>query len=360
MLGFLKSKKHFLGVDIGSSTAKLVEFSVDGKKLKLENYAWADYGGRKNISKKELLEVMIKRADFGVRTSYLSLPAYSSLISLIEFPQMKEEELDKAIRFEANKYIPASLEEVVLSWSIVGQQEKKTFEIAKNSQDKIDKKIQVLLVAAPKRKVKELEEMAKYLGLKVEVIELEVFSLARALVSDGASKNLVIDMGSEVTNIIFAEGSNVKVNRTLDMGGSDVTKAIADSMNISLARAEQLKRESADLFSENNRAMLVPFLNQINSEVNRVLSLCYNIESKETAGNINGKVDKIILSGGTAKLKGLREYLESIFKTPTVIADPWRDVQVAPEYKSLIEQLGPSFSVAVGLAKLGYENYIKN
>ena len=364
MFEFLKSKKnHFIGIDFGTSSIKVVELSYKDKKVFLENYGVVDldcfdtfnkqgdlqnlpYEQKLNNALKKLLEKMHMKTG----TSYVSVPGFSGLITILELPDMQDKELAEAIQFEAHKYIPSSLDEVVMSWEIIERLNKDGLPLAQTLGTGEGKKMRVLLVAAPKRDVEHYNRLVSNTKLKVEAVEIETFSIVRSLVGDDSGNFLIIDIGTRATNIILVEKGVVIVNRNIDAGGNEITTAISDSMNISKQRAEIFKKSEKDLLNSKESYLVIPVLEFIANESKRILN-SYKMKNKDM------RIDGILLSGGTSKMKGLQEYFTRALETNVTSGNPWRHIAAEGDVAALIKNLGVSFSVAVGLALRGVEEY---
>jgi len=364
MLEFLKGKKnHFVGIDFGTSSIKLVELSYENQKVSLENYGIVDLdatehgesivGGQVSTYEQKLNEALkglINRMKLKEGSqAYVSIPGFSGLITIIELPEMQQDELAKAIQFEAHKYIPSSLDEVAMSWEIVEHiTADKSVEqnIGKNGGNRI----KVLLVAAPKKDIEHYDRLVSGANFEVSAIELETFSIARSLVGEDAGNFFIIDIGSRATNMIFMEKGVVRINRNVDAGGSEITNAISDSMGISKQRAEDFKKGDKDLINVKETALIIPVLELIVNESRRILAACKD-------KNKDLRIDSILLSGGTSKMKGLVQYFSQSLGMPVALGDPWKRITAEGDVRTLVENLGPSFSVAVGLALRGLEEY---
>ena len=361
MFGLFSGRKnHFVGIDFGTSAIKIVELSYKNQKPYLENYGVIDLDAALHVedskemklqSYEDNLRVCLKELCDSLKLKeapvFVSLPGFAGLITLIEFPEMGAEDLENAIQFEAHKYIPSSIEEIAMSWEIVGRDTKHSLT---PEEKKTPGKIQVLLVAAPKKEIMKYERLLSAAELKVGAIELETFSIARSLVGDDLGNSLIIDIGARSTNIIFVEKGVVKINRNIDAGGSEVTGSIAESMNISNQRAETLKKGEKDIINSKEAAIVVPILELISGEALRIVNAY-----KQKNDGVN--VDLAILSGGTAHMKGIDQYFSQALGMRTVVGNPWRRVVCEESIRPGIEKLGASFSVAIGLALRGIEEF---
>lgn len=367
MFGF--GSKRFIGIDIGTSNIKIVELRVSGNKPVLTNYAWVhihDFmvGGDLKSSYfdtilPEYIRKMLKESKIKSRDAYFSIPAFGGLITLIEFPEMGKDDLDQAIKFEAHKYVPVSLDDVVLSWEIVSKKSASKLIVNNNTEadkheiagNKSDDKLQVLLVAAPKSKVVKYEKLALATKIKLKSIEMESFSMVRALVGNDQGNFVIVDIGSRVCNIILVEKGVIKANRNIDAGGKDISRVIAKSMNVSDERAISLKTSGKNFFDgESNLSF--PVIDLIIGEVSRVLSSYYKDRSKIA-------IDGILLSGGTAGLIGIDEYFSKALGVKTSIGNPLGRIEYDKRLESKIKEIGNQFSVAVGLALSGVDEYLK-
>jgi type IV pilus assembly protein PilM len=307
----------------------------------------------------EYIRRMIKTAGISGREMYFSIPSFGGLITLIEFPSMSKENLDQAIRFEAHKYIPISLDDVVLSWDIVEKiiaqktgekQDKNIAHVTDSSEDIGADKVHVLLVAAPRSKVIKYEKLAKDIGFRLKSIEIESFSLVRSLVGNDQGNFVVVDIGSRVCNIVLVEKGIIKANRNMDAGGRDISKSIAKSMNINDERADKLK-VSGKNFLSGESSVSFPVIDLIIGEILRVMKAYYKTDSKTV-------VDSVILSGGTAGFAGIDEYFSKALGIKTLIGNPLSRVEYDKRLEPKVKAFGNQFAVSIGLALSGIEEHL--
>ena len=356
MFGIFKSfgKKYFLGIDFGTSSIKVIELSIKSNKPYLENYGWANFdlalpeNETKKMTRYELMAVSLKKVIEKIKpvssSAFISIPAYAGLITIFELPYMEKSELEQAIKFEAHKYIPASEEEVTVSWDIVDSPE------GKLEEGKI-RKVKILLAAAMKNEIVNFEKVMNQAKLGIRAVELETFSIVRSLVGNDSGNFLIVDIGYRTSNIILVEKGIIKINRNIDAGGNDITKSISESYNVSMEKAESIKKQEKDLINDKESGVIIYALELIADEIRRIIgSLQSDILGKR-------KIDGIILSGGSAKLKGLTEYLSNVAGIEARIGDPWQKIVIDEKIKGKIGIIGPLFSVAAGLALRGIEGH---
>lgn len=345
-------KNKFLGIDIGTSAIKIAELRMNNNKPVLSNYAWMKYGqslADKNLKASsfdplllEYLKKIIREAKFESKNAYVSISSSGGLIMLVEFPAMSSSDLEQAIRFEAHKYIPTSLEDIVLSWDVVNNEEVPAD----------GKKMQVLLVAAPKSKVASYEKIISQAGLNLRTIEIESFSIVRSLIGNDPGNFIVVDIGARVCNIILVGKGIIRVNRNIDAGGKDMTRVISTSMGIDEERAEKMK-VSGENFLADGKNTKFSALDSIVNEIRRVAD-AYCRSDK------NVKIDEIILSGGTANMAGIEDYIGSQLKIKTMVGNPLGRIEYEKALESKLKETKARFSVAIGLALKGVEEFLVN
>lgn len=357
MFGF--SKPTFLGIDFGTSSIKAVELRVEDGQVLLNNYAEInlttierggdDSQGNYDARVTTYLRALLDRLQPKTKEVYVAMPAFIGLVALAEFPKMSEKELEEAIQFEAHKYIPSPLEEVALSWEIVGETPGPP---PADGEKPALGKVEVLLVAALNKEVERYESYVKSVGYDMQLLELETFSMVRSVVDGDQGVYLVVDIGSRATNLVLVENGLVKVSRNLDVGGRDVTRTLTEGLGISEERAESLKKSSKDYLNTPGTKLIFPALEAIGSEMQRLIAMH---QMRHPDRPING----IILSGGTAGLTGLSDYYSALLHLPVTIGNPWERVGHPAEVESAVNRMGTAFSVALGLALQGANRALK-
>lgn len=343
MLNF--SKSTVVGLDFGASSIKAVELSLTDHGAELLNF------GEVNLKKIEdglpsdatrtfdqeiSLRVRALLQKMKVRTNQISmsLPAYIGLVSLAEFPYLEEDELAGAVQFEAKKYVPSKLEDIILSWDILQVESPNEVHPAGRTQ--------VLLTAALKKEVERYESYLTSLGVKPLFEELEIFSLTRALTRGKAGTCMLVDIGSKVTNLIIVQDGQVQANSAVSIGGKDITKTIADTMNIGTERADDLKKSGVDLLNSLEAGIQFPSLETVLVEFKRLQELV--LQKNPTA-----HCREIILSGGGAQLSGIPAFFEKKLGLPASLGDPWKGIKM-PKNFVRNTYFDTQYAVALGVA----------
>ncbi|USN53711.1 MAG: type IV pilus assembly protein PilM [Candidatus Nomurabacteria bacterium] len=357
-MGLFNKKESYLGIDIGTSSIKVSEFRNEEGRPRLLSYGFVEQPSEvlKSDSPEAIQQVVttllgvFKKGHMQSRKVVSALPSYAVFTSILSLPVMPKKDLYSAIRWEAKKIVPMSLDEMVLDWRLLHDPEEATDEKGKKSKkDQISsggpKNTRVLITAAPKNLVKRYIDIFKLAELEIVSLETESFALVRSLLGRDNSTVMVVDIGAIATEISVILDGIPFLNRSIDVGGETITKSIANSLNIDAERAEQIKRDFGVMSGPSTSQIprVIEFVMQnIVNEIRYILSMYQNQGEKP--------IEKIVLSGGSAFLPNLPSYLEQMIKLKCYIGDPWARVVYPVELKPVLDEIGPRFAVANGLA----------
>jgi type IV pilus assembly protein PilM len=346
-----------VGVDIGSSAIKIVEIKRKKGKVSLQtygmislgSYAETDMGKITNLPAEEIskaVKEVLKQSGVVTTSAAISLPIQSSLIFSVELPpQIKEGEIAGIVPIEARKYIPVPITEVSLDWFLIPEKGA-SFEEANNPElVNLQQKKEVLVVAIQNDAISKYRSISQLSALSVGFFEIEVFSSIRSNFEHELSLVLLIDLGASRTKLSLVEFGILKSFHTISRGGADITESISTSLNIPFSKAEEKKKEFGlygDPTEKDLADIIKLHIDYIFSETNNVL-LGYEKKHNQT-------VTKVILTGGGALLKGMKEIAVNNFKSEVEIGNPFSKVG-APEFLGkVLENIGPEFAIAIGLA----------
>jgi type IV pilus assembly protein PilM len=347
------SKNSSIGIDIGTSSIKIVHLSGSTEKVVLENFVIARLkegliqNSNQIIAGKQIaqiIKVAMEKGGIKSGTISFSIPTFSSFSSFITLPRSDEENLASKVEIEARKYIPVPLSEVSLGWEIVPDNYKpRSMEI--KSQEKI---IKILLMAVSKDIIQKYEAIARSAGLNLGSMEVETFSLIRCLIGQDKTPSLIIDIGSRVSNLMIVTEGFLRGSSSIDVGGGEVTEAVARGMGVDFIRAEALKKEWG-VDNPQVAELITPVILRIVQGIKKA------IESYEK-NNPSKKMEKIILIGGTSKMKGFKEYLKKELNLKIEDGNSLKLVSVEKLVEPLVQKFKDELAVAVGIALSGMEN----
>lgn len=331
------------GLDIGRSFIKIIEVDVSGKKktITAAQSIQTPAGGIQSDSPIDLkklsdaIKSCLDAAKINGKSANISLTEAQVVTRLIEMPNLTDKELAAAINWEAEQYIPLPLKDVNLQYKVV----------SKADSNIAGSKMEVLLVAAPKRVIEKYVKVVREAGLGVNAIETESAALARVLTTSGESANVIVSLGAFSTEIIITKGGNVLLTRSIATGGVNLTRAVMAEFNLPQAQAEEYKQTYGileDKLSGKVAAVLKPVLEIIISEISKSGDF---IRTKFVGTTIS----RIIICGGGSFLPGLAQFFTERSSLEVSQGDAWADFSKEGLITSL-SGLGGVYAVATGLA----------
>jgi type IV pilus assembly protein PilM len=342
--------KRYLGVDIGTTSIKIVEMIRAGAgRTELKNYGFLEtYGylerfnnALQTSSLKVLeseaaayLKLILNHARIKTREAVAAVPAFAAFTTLIELPVMSSQETEQAMVFQAKQYVPLPISAVKIDWLPVGE---------RTDENGVTKQ-QIFLISVPNEQIERYKKIFAGAGLNLVALEIEGISLARILTADLKEPALIVDIGARSTSFTVGREGFLKFASQTDFAGGSLTQALASGLNISPRRAEDLKRQKGLLGSGGEyelSSFLLLYLDVIIGEAKRAKN---NFEQ-----NYNEKVTSVILSGGGANLLGIEKYFSEQISLPVVKAAPFARVSYPSSIEPIVKELSPAFSVALGL-----------
>jgi len=358
MFGLFSSKNRYLGVDIGTTGIKIVELKKEQNLPVITNYAISYDSGSLLQSRgleildeqvRDVLRNVLKIGNFGTKKAIFGIPGFLALISFTEIPNMPQNEIEQAIRFEANKYIPTPLDEVSLGWEIIGSFQERPLEGGQASGQA--QKLHIMIVTVPKMAVEKLNLIANGAKLDVSAMEIENFATVRCLIGNDKGTFMIANIGAKATDFTVVSDGVVRVTRSIDVGGAEISRSLASGLGIDLQRADKIKRSSQVnmLNSQDKLSNLIsPVAGVIIDEIKRLREVYHK-------KNPLKKIDKIIFTGGTSKLNTLVEYFSRELSIECQMGNSLARVGVESKHQKAVENVSHELTVAIGLALRGLE-----
>lgn len=342
---FLSKKKEIIGIDIGSSSIKVVQLREHKGVFTLQNVgllqlppeAIVDNTLMDSSSIVETINKLIKSLNIQVKDAASSVSGNSVIIRKISLPAMPYEELEDQIHWEAEQYIPFDINDVNIDFQI----------LAADQNDPT--KMEVLLVASKKDIINDYIAVFNETGVRLVVVDVDSFAIQNAFELnydvDPEQVSALINIGANIMNLNIVKNGVSLFTRDVQMGGSLYTEEIQKQFGVGSEEAERIKitGDSPD------QARLLDTISRVNDtlamEMRRSLDF-YNT----TAGE--GKINNIYISGGGAKIAKLFEAVNQRLGLPVEILNPFRNIKYNDkEFESeFLSEIGPLVTVAVGLA----------
>ncbi len=343
----IRAKKDIVGIDIGSSSVKLVQLRhiKGGHQLvtlgiaPLPPEAIVDNAIMDSGSAVEVVRNLAESHKVKTKNVATSVSGHSVIIRKIQLPIMTEEEMEASIQWEAEQYIPFEISEVNLDFQILGP----------DARD--PSQMNVILVAAKKEFVNDHVAVFRECGMNPVVMDIDCFAIENAFEANYGFEEdeivALINMGAAAMNVNVLKGGKSVFTRDIQVGGNMYNEELQKRLGISGEDAEEVKLggEVEDVDPAAVLAVINDATESLAQEVQRSFDFFSATSSDE-------KVQKLYITGGVSKTPNVRDYLESQLGISVELLDPFRMIKVDdkdfdPEY---IQAVGPLFSVAVGLA----------
>lgn len=346
-LDFLSGRpSRVAGVDIGVSSAKVVQLKYEKERAVLETYGELLVGGYfKGEGNKgggfmrysdneaaELLRDLFKESNISAKDAVFSIPSSVGFTTIISFPLLPKAEIEQAIPFEARKYVPIPTAETVIDWDIIDISEEK-------------KSTEVLLIAVPKEVTEKIKRMSSLAGINIRAMEIETFCMIRSLLGQDPLPTAIINLGHQSTNLIVADRGRLRLSHNFDHGSKSLTRALEQGLGVSSERAEAIKKEvglSEKVEEREITSVISPLLESLFTEIERII-LFYNRRAER-------KIQRAVLTGGGSNLKGVVDLASTKLGIEVSHGNPFVKVVTPSFLQPTLREIGPGFAVAVGAA----------
>jgi len=348
---FKKKAAGWVGVDIGSSSVKLVALTQHGQSYQIEGYAivplppTAVVDGNIEVVTEvsEAIERAVKLCGIRLSHAITAVPASAVITKRIEISEaFVGLDLEDQVRVEADQFIPYPLNEVALDFEVLGRAEH-----SPGLQE-------ILLVACRKKDVDSRDDAIVGAGLACDIVDVDTYATERVCPYLGADRVdgatiCVVDIGAATLTINVFRGNEIIYNREQAFGGNDLVNLIHQSRGGDVAEIERLL--SADEIDEEAvKTFVEPFRSTVAQQVSRALQFFYS------SGARAGQIGHLFLAGGTSRIEGLAEAVQEETGLPTMVANPFAQMGVASRVNPLrLEKDAPRLLKACGLALRSFD-----
>jgi len=342
-----------LGLDISSTSVKLLELTRKGERYHVESYA-VEPLPQGAVTEKNITDVegvgdaigrVMARAKTKIKDVAVAVAGSAVITKTIEMnASLTEDDMESQIVVEADQYIPYPLDEVAIDFDVQGASERS------------DELVEVLLAACRKENVEMRQAALEVGGLVAKVVDVEAYAMERAcelianqLGESGEDETLaVIDIGSTMTTLSVLHGGKTIYTREQLFGGKQLTEEIQRRYGLSFEEAGLAKKQGG-LPDDYESEVLAPFKEAIVQQVSRSLQFFFSSSQYND-------VDHIALAGGTASIPGLDQLVQEKIGTPAVIANPFVDMALESKVNATaLSNDAPALMIACGLAMRSFD-----
>ena len=349
---FAKKTEPVIGLDIGSTSVRLLQLSKHGSGYRIDHFAQEPLGEgvvvEKNVQDVEAISNAISRAvrASGTRAKSCAIAVSGSAVftKTISLPaNLAEADIESQVQIEANQYIPYPLDEVSLDFEVLGP--------SPRNADLMD----ILLAASKSENVESRQDAIDSAGLKAKVVDVEAFAIANAYElirkRDGVNRSEAVgffDIGFDLTTLLVIKGGRVIYTRDHPFGGHQLLEETQRRYDMTAEQAGFFERneEAPEDFEEE---VLEPFQLNIVHQISRALQFY-------ASSNEYSNIGTIYLSGGTASLRGLAPMVQQELGMTTRVADPVTGMDIAQNVAvTAIKRNANNLMIAMGLALRGFD-----
>lgn len=305
---------NFFAVDIGSVNIKVARVVKGGaNKFELESLALAPapVASLANANEQAMAGMaqtiiqLRQDARIAAKSVVASMPESEVFVRLINLPKMTMSELETAITWEAEQYIPLPIADVNYSYTVVGERP--------------DGGIDVLIVAAPLRLIEKYETVFSMAGLELVALETELLAASRCLVpEDNNSSVMVVDIGARSTDLAVVQGGKVVFSRAISMAGAAITRSLMNGLQLDETQAESFKR-SYGLDGKQMDGQVATAIGQVTQTIAVEISRTLTYYSSRTQSPITS----VQIVGGSAVLPELPSYLTNMVNIEVQVGNVW-------------------------------------
>jgi type IV pilus assembly protein PilM len=339
-----------VGIDIGSSSIKVVEVQDRDGVLTLTTYGELQLGPYANEevgqsvtldAKKEqqALVDVIRESAVKANKAVFAMPLSSSFVTTINFNANPKEDISSRVRVEARKYIPVPIGEVTLDWA----------EIENDTKDKNENRRDVLVAAIQNDALSRFKVLMQFANLKEPPTEIECFSALRSVYKESEQDVALIDIGAVSTKMYIARNGLLQRMHRVRAGGAIATKRIASTLETSFEEAEVLKR---NLQKDDSRF----------SDIKRAHHSCYDRAwqefrqvIREYEQSLGANVEVVYVTGGGSLFPGTIQLMEDLLQKSVVPVNAFNKVAYPAFMEDMMTELAPTFHVALGSALRMFE-----
>jgi type IV pilus assembly protein PilM len=369
-MALLGKQYAYLGLEIGSSSLKLVELINRHRRVEVATYAEANVanplisprGSAEDAvrSTANIISQMLELANVSTDATIAALPSSIVFSTVLTLPNLPEKKMNDAVHFAARDVVPAELDDMFLGWSKVGSAPHMEGEpvattvtvpivsAADDANRSSNKTVPVFITAAPRDVVSRYAQVMDLVGLELVALEVETFPLVRSLLTNEQDSAMIVDIGDQTTTYHVIDKGTARISHTINYGGGDLTTAIAATLKSSSAEANRAKAAHGLLSTapEAVRSVTNEAVKKLTSEAQRLIALYVDQKHSDP-------ITKTVLIGGGAKLPGLADVWAKAVQHKVQIGNPWRGLTYAQELQKRVAQIGPTYGVAIGLALRG-------
>lgn len=344
-MSLLSGVSSFFGLDIGTTAIRLVELHGTGAAKTLVKYAYIPIDSKIVLSDSkddqarvaQVVKELVAQSKMTTKSVAVGIPSQKVFTAVVDFDRLPQDELAKAIRYQADALIPTPLDQSKIDWAVIGD----------SPRDKT--KVEILLSSVENTFVESRLEMLESVGLDVIAFEPDNLALTRALIdSESTASQMVLDIGYKATDLVVILNGTPRLTRSIPTGVEAIIRSAAQNLNIEEAQAEQFVFKfglGKDKLEGRIYDAIIGTVEVLTGEIDKSLKFFQSRYGESL------NVTRIVVTGGASALPEFPLHLADKFGLEVEIGNAWRNVSFAPERQNELLAVSNHFSVAAGLAE---------
>jgi type IV pilus assembly protein PilM len=348
-MNILSGVSDFFGLDIGTSSIRIVQLKGSGPVKALDRYASVPIEGNLGISDSpadqqrvaQQVKALIKQASITTKNVAVGIPSQRVFTTVIDMNKLAPAEMAKTIRFQADSFIPTPISESKIDWAVLGDSPK--------GPDKTE----VLLSSVANSYIETRLDVLEGIGLNIVAFEPDTFALTRAVIPvDVVTPQLVLDIGSSSSDLVIAVGGAPRLTRSIPVGLASILRAAANRLTVDPNQATQFVYKFGlikDKLEGQVYNAIIPTVDSLMDEVEKSIKF-FN------ARYPNVKIERLVVTGGASTLPEFPLYIANRFNISVEIGNAWRNVSYPADKQNELLSISNHFAIACGLAERRVEH----
>lgn len=334
---------NFFGLDIGTTAVRLVHLTGTGPAKSLVKYAYVPIESTVVLSdskadQQKLLQTiseLLNQAQVTIKDVAVNIPSDRVFTTVVDFDRLPAGDLAKALRYQADSFIPTPIEQSKIEWAVLGDSPKDPA------------KIELLLSSVDNDYVEKRLDLLESIGLNVIALEPDNLALARALtVSDAAVPQMIIDIGNKSTDLVIMINNAPRLTRSIPTGSEAIVKAAGQNLNVDQKQAEQFVFKfglNKDKLEGRVYEAIIGTVDVLTAEIEKSIQFFQ--------GRYSTGVSRIIVTGGASSMPEFPVHVANKFGLEVEIGDAWRNISFSTDRQAELLAVSNHFGVAAGLAE---------
>lgn len=343
-MGLLSGVSDFFGLDIGTTSVRVVQLTNNNGPRQLMRYAMAPFDGKLAMSDSkadqqkaaEALRAILSQAQISTKNVAVGIPSSRVFTVVVDIERLSPSELAKTILYQADSLIPTPVAESKIDWAVIGDSPKDP------------NKVEVLLSSVANEFVEGRLDLLESIGLNVVAFEPDNLAMTRAMLPvDVIAPQMVIDIGSKSTDMVIAMNGAPRLTRAIPTGSDAIIKAAIQNLNIDEKQAQEFVFKfglSQQKLEGQVHNAIIGTVDVLMSDIDKSIKF-FQARYKDV------KIERIVMTGGASALPEFPLYIANKFGINVEIGNAWRNVQFSMDRQNELMALSNHFGVAVGLAE---------